>query len=139
MDYKTILSQNGLSQTKFRSDLLNLFYTSKKSLLVQDILNHFKNSIDKVTVYRSLDSFEKKGLIHNVPDKRNLKRYALCNHEECSSTSHNDNHGHFVCFACEQTFCLDQIKSPDLSHLKGYYIQNLKLTLEGYCNDCNPQ
>ena len=139
MDYKTILSQNGLSQTKFRSDLLNLFYTSKKSLLVQDILNHFKNSIDKVTVYRSLDSFEKKGLIHNVPDKRNLKRYALCNHEKCSSTNHNDNHSHFICFACEQTFCLDQIKLPDLSYLKGYYIKNLKLTLEGYCNKCNSQ
>ena len=60
MDYKTILSQYGLSQTKFRSDLLNLFYTSKKSLLIEDILNYFENSVDKVTVYRSLDSFEKK-------------------------------------------------------------------------------
>jgi len=139
MDYKTILSQYGLSQTKFRSDLLNLFYTSKKSLLIEDILNYFENSVDKVTVYRSLDSFEKKGLIHNVPDKRNLKRYALCKHEECSSTSHNDNHVHFICFACEQTFCLDKIKSPDLSSLKGYYIKNLNLTLEGYCNDCNFQ
>ena len=137
MDYNLILSQHGLSQTKFRSDLLSLFYISKKSLLIEDILNYFKNSIDKVTVYRSLDSFEKKGLIHKVPDKRNLKRYALCNHEECNSITHNDNHVHFVCFACEQTFCLDQIKSPDTSSLKGYHIENLKFTLEGYCNACN--
>ena len=133
---KSILSKNGISRTRFRTDLLNLFYTTKVSLSIDDILKHFHNSINKVTVYRSLESFEKKGLIHKVPDSNNLKRYSLCNEEECSESSHNHNHGHFICYSCNQTFCIEDIKSPDITCLKGFYVKELKLTLEGYCRDC---
>ena len=74
---KSTLAKHGLSRTDFRTDLLVLFYSSDNiSLSVDDILKHFNNSIDKVTVYRSLTSFENKGLIHIVPDANNL-RYSL--------------------------------------------------------------
>jgi len=136
IESKSILSENGINRTKFRTDLLNLFYTTKVSLSIYDILKHFKNSINKVTVYRSLESFEKKGLIHKVPDSNNLKRYSLCNEKECNASSHNHNHGHFICYSCNQTFCINDIKSPDITCLKGFYVQELKLTLEGYCRDC---
>ena len=33
-DYNYILSNNGISKTKFRTDLLNLFYESNKSLSI---------------------------------------------------------------------------------------------------------
>ncbi len=133
---KLILSENGISRTEFRTELLNLFYSSKMSLSVEDILNHFDNSINKVTVYRSLESFENKGLIHKVPDSNNLKRYSLCKEDECNASSHKHNHGHFICYSCNQTFCLEEMKTPDIICMKGFYIQELKLTAEGYCQDC---
>ena len=136
LDAKFILSENGISRTEFRTELLNLFYSSKMSLSVEDILNHFDNSINKVTVYRSLESFENKGLIHKVPDSNNLKRYSLCKEDECNASSHKHNHGHFICYSCNQTFCLEEIKTPDIICMKGFYIQELKLTAEGYCQDC---
>ena len=135
-DPKLILSKNHINRTKFRTDLLNLFYTSSKSLSVEDIMKFFSKSINKATVYRSLDSFENKGLIHRVPDSNNCKRYSLCKDNECSATSHNHNHGHFICYSCNQTFCLDDIKTPDITFMKGFYIQELKLIAEGYCQDC---
>ena len=58
LNSKLILSKNDISRTKFRTDLLNLFYTSKKSVSIEDVLKHFDYSINKVTVYRSLESFE---------------------------------------------------------------------------------
>ena len=134
-DPRFILSKNGISRTKFRTQLLDLFFTSEKSLSIEDILNYFKNSINKVTVYRSLASFENKGLIHKVPDSNNFKRYSLCK-EECNSSSHNHNHGHFICYSCNQTFCVEYIKYPDITFLKGFDVKELKLTLEGYCSDC---
>ena len=133
---KLILSEHNISNTKFRTNLLNLFYSSERSLSVEDILNNFNSSINKVTIYRCLADFEKKGLIHKVPDNNNLKRYALCNQNECNSTSHSHNHGHFICYSCNQTFCLDKIKVPDTSYIKGFYVKELKLTAEGYCSDC---
>ena len=132
-DAKLILSKSGISKTKFRTNLLNLFINSNKSLSVEEIMDFFENSINKVTVYRSLDSFENKGIIHKVPDSNNHKRYSLCN-DQCNINSHN--HGHFICYSCSQTFCLDSIKSPDLTNLKDYDIKELKLIIEGYCKDC---
>ena len=136
LDSQSILAKNGISRTHFRSELLDFFYSSSVSLSVEDILEHFGNKINKVTVYRSLESFEQKGLIHQVPDTNNLKRYSLCREDECHPGLHKHNHGHFICYSCNQTFCLEEIKSPEIICLKGFYIQELKLTAEGYCKNC---
>lgn len=133
---KLILSRHGISKTTFRTKLLNLFYTSKKSFSVEGVLECFSNSVNRATIYRALEDFETKGLIHKVPDKDGYKKYALCRQSECDSNSHNHNHGHFICFSCNQTFCLDQKTIPQLSCLKGFYVEDISLTVEGYCKDC---
>ena len=135
-NYKEILSKLGISKTEFRIDLLTLFFNCKASLTTHDIFNKFNKKINKVTIYRALKSFEKKGLIHQVPDKNNLKKYSLCNLDSCSPESHNHQHGHFICYSCSQTFCLESIKSPDLTTLKDYDVKELKLIIEGYCKEC---
>ena len=136
LNAKDILSKNRINRTKFRTQLLSLFFTSEKSLSIEEILNSFNNSINKVTVYRSLESFENKGLIHKVPDSNNCKRYSLCKENECGLESHNHNHGHFICYSCNQTFCIENVKLPEIKPLKGFQVKELKLTLEGYCSDC---
>ena len=136
LESKDVLAKHSISRTKFRTDLLNLFYTSKTSLSIKDIMTYFNNSINKVTVYRSLESFENKGLIHKVPDSNNLKRYSLCKEDECSVISHNHSHGHFICYSCNQTYCVEDVKLPDFTSLKGFFVKELKLTLEGYCKGC---
>ena len=132
---KSILSEHNINKTKFRVDLLELFY-SKKSLSVLEILDHFNRTVNKVTIYRSLKSFEKKCLIHKVPDSKNFTRYSLCNKNECMNGSHDHSHGHFICYTCEQTFCLDSIKVENTNKLDGFKVKNLKLVYEGYCNSC---
>lgn len=136
LDLGDILSEKGISRTNFRTKLVNYFFSSNKSLSVDDILKYFNNSINKATVYRSLVSFENNGLIHKVPDANNLMRYSLCRKEECSTISHNHNHGHFICYSCNQTFCLEGVKYPEIISTKGFYVREIKLTVEGYCNEC---
>ena len=94
-----------------------------------------KSTNDKVTIYRALSAFEKKCLIHRVPDKSNLIRYALCQ-KECSKIHHKHNHAHFICNVCAQTFCLDNIKLPQINDTSGFKINKTKLTLEGACPSC---
>jgi Fur family transcriptional regulator, ferric uptake regulator len=135
LDFALILANHGISKTKFRIYLLNLFY-DKQSLTVKEIINKSSNLINKVTIYRALVSFEEKGLIHKVPGSNNVIRYSLCNVDECSSNLHNHNHGHFICNNCNKTFCLEDYKSPDINPIDGFYINSLNLILEGYCKDC---
>ena len=134
-DFGIILSQHGLNKTSFRKQLIKLFYMSKHSLLVEDIISNISTTVDKVSVYRALNAFEKNGLIHKVPDKANLIRYALCS-SECTSTNHFHNHAHLLCSNCNETYCINDFKIPVLNEYKGFVINSLKIILEGSCIDC---
>ena len=53
------------------------------------IEQHFKN-FDRVTLYRLLNSFEEKGLIHKVFDANGDIFYAKC--QVCKDHNHQDDH-----------------------------------------------
>lgn len=129
------LANHGIRRTSFRIELLELFMKNDHSLSHRDITKKITNLPDKVTIYRALDSFEEKGLIHKVPDANNVARYALCSHQ-CSSESHDHDHIHFVCNSCEETYCLDQTKVPTITLPVGYRINNIHLTVSGICDAC---
>ena len=135
VDFGIILSKTGLSQTSLRKNLIKLFYISKSSLSIDEVINGLNNKVDKVTIYRALNAFEEKGLIHKVPDKDNLLRYALCQ-KECSPSKHSHNHAHLLCDKCNSTYCLNDFKIPIENNYNGFIVSNSKIILEGRCVDC---
>lgn len=134
-DLNTVLKQHGLRKTSFRKELLSYFYDSNSSLTIDEVKKKANGIADKVTIYRALDAFEKSGLIHRVPDKGNLTRYAIC-HTACDSSNHVHNHAHFICNDCDETFCVDDIEVPVVKNDHGFLIKQSNLTLEGSCPDC---
>jgi len=130
-----ILEKFNLKKTNFRLELVELFQSSSSSLTADEIRQKINSTNDKVTIYRALSAFEKKCLIHRVPDKNNLIRYALCQ-KECSKIHHKHNHAHFICNVCAQTFCIENIKLPQVNITSGFKIDKTKLTLEGSCPSC---
>ena len=125
----------GLKKTSFRNELLIFFQSSSSSLTVKKIIKKFASSVDKVSIYRALNSFEKSGLIHKVPDKNNLLRYSLCS-SECGPGKHSHDHAHLLCSICDETFCLDDFFLPNIKSHNGYVINNYKIILEGSCLSC---
>lgn len=137
-DLESVFRDHNLKKTPFRSELLSLFYSSRSSLTVEEIKKKVEISKDKVTIYRALDAFEHKGLIHRVPDKSNLTRYALCP-SECNSHQHIHNHAHFICNACNETYCIDEVLPPKVENVNGFHIKSTKLILEGVCSYCQEE
>lgn len=129
------LKAHGLRKTAFRIELLKLFSKSKHSLSHQDIRERITSTQDKVTIYRGLNAFLEKGLIHKVLDANNVFKYALCLEEHAKETPTHD-HAHFLCNECNNTFCLYEVKLPVYKNVDGFQVVNSKLTLEGYCPDC---
>lgn len=125
----------GLKKTSFRKELLIFFKSSSSSITVKKIIKKFASSVDKVSIYRALNSFEKSGLIHKVPDKKNLLRYSLCS-SECGPGKHSHDHAHLLCSICDETFCLDDFLLPNIKSHNGYVINNYKIILEGSCLSC---
>ena len=130
----SVFSKYGLKKTTFRGDLYLLFYKTKNSLSVKKIIEKFSKT-DKASIYRALESFEKSGLIHKVPDKDNLLRFSLCS-SECSPKEHSHDHAHLLCNECNETFCLDDFEFPTVKKHDGFQINNYKIILEGYCAAC---
>lgn len=130
-----LLSNYGLRNTAFRKKLLKLFQNSESTLTVENIKNKIGRNNDKVTIYRALSTFEKSGLIHQVPDKNNLSRYALCK-SDCNPSNHIHNHAHFICDYCDNTVCIEDFEFPKRKKIKGYKFKKLELIIRGSCPKC---
>lgn len=130
-----ILKKNGLSVTESRMKILDLFYETEGALAHADIEKNTDAAFDRVTVYRTLQTFVEKGIIHQIPTTDNSILYALCKHN-CQQGIHHDNHVHFICMNCDKTFCLDDVLVPEVKLPKGFLPAQAAMVVTGVCNDC---
>jgi Fur family transcriptional regulator, ferric uptake regulator len=130
-----VLKQNNLSVTGSRRKILQLFLQQTGALAHGDIEKKAGEKFDRVTVYRTLQTFVDKGIIHTIPTADNSIRYALCK-DECSEGRHHDHHIHFVCNTCHKTYCLDAVVTPEIKLPKGYLAGHVEVVVEGVCKNC---
>ncbi|HEX4876449.1 MAG TPA: transcriptional repressor [Chitinophagaceae bacterium] len=133
---EALLKRNHLSITESRKKILQLFLDHNGALAHGDIEKRAGEKFDRVTVYRTLQAFVDKGIIHTIPTADNSIRYALCK-DECGEGHHHDHHIHFVCSRCQKTFCLDDVVTPDIKLPRGYAAQQVEVVVQGTCKACN--
>jgi len=132
-DITTILKSQGLKKTPSRQDILSLFMANDFAIS-QSFVENKLSGLDRVTIYRTLNTFESKGLIHKIKGADNEVKYAYCG-DHCHDGDHNDNHVHFTCDNCDKTYCIDQ-KLPDLNLPSGYQKKSTSILVEGTCKNC---
>jgi Fur family ferric uptake transcriptional regulator len=130
-----ILRRNRLSVTDSRQKILNLFLTNTGALAHADIEHKAGVRFDRVTVYRTLQVFVEKGIIHTIPTSDNSVKYALCKND-CFQGHHQDNHLHFVCTVCGKTECLDEYVIPAVKLPRNYTASNIEIVVNGTCSAC---
>ena len=134
-NHSDILKRNGLSVTESRKKILELFLDSEGALAHADIEKNTDVAFDRVTVYRTLQTFVDKGIIHQIPTTDNSILYALCK-QNCQEGHHHDNHVHFICNNCDKTFCLDDVTVPDVKLPRGFTPEHAAMVVTGVCMDC---
>ena len=132
---ESLLKRNSMSVTDSRKKILKLFLDQPGALAHGDIEKKAGEKFDRVTIYRTLQAFVDKGIIHTIPTADNSIRYALCK-DDCSEGHHHDHHIHFVCDNCGNTYCLDDIVTPDIKLPKGYSAEHVEVVVEGICKNC---
>jgi len=130
-----LLKRNQLSITDSRSKILELFLQQNGALAHADIEKKSGASFDRVTVYRTLQTFVEKGIIHTIPTADNSILYALCK-DACTEGHHYDHHVHFVCGKCSNTICLEDITVPEIKLPAGYQATEVAVVVNGVCKDC---
>ncbi len=130
----TILKDKKVKPTAARELVLDVFLKKNFAISLSDIEKVLTWS-DKVTIYRTLKTFEKNGIIHQINDGSTSVKYALCS-ENCEIKNHVDIHPHFHCEKCSKTICLEkqEIKIKNLP--KDIVVRDYSLILNGLCSEC---
>jgi Fur family transcriptional regulator, ferric uptake regulator len=131
-----LLKKNQLSVTASRHSILQLFMHHPGALAHADIEKMTASKIDRVTVYRTLQTFVEKGIIHTIPSTDNNIRYALCK-ASCADGHHHDHHVHFECERCHNTTCLDEVDTPVVRLPRGFRLTQTEVVIKGVCRACN--
>ncbi|MCR5740969.1 MAG: transcriptional repressor [Gammaproteobacteria bacterium] len=120
--------------TESRKKILSLFNNDKsKSYTSVDLVNYFKGSIDKSTIYRNLKYLEDEMVIHKILNE-NTKLYEYTLNDDCH------NHFHLKCIRCGKIVHLHcDDASKFISHINeehDFLISEYMTTLYGLCKEC---
>ncbi|GGF03983.1 Fur family transcriptional regulator [Hymenobacter cavernae] len=130
------LTRHGLRQTPVRLGVLRALKEAHYALSGHEIEQLLGPGTDRITLYRTLRSFEDKGLIHRVIDASDIVRYAACS-LGCTEQQHADNHVHFKCTRCAHIYCLNQVAIPAVTLPASFQAQHGDYLLSGVCAECH--
>ena len=130
-----ILENNNVKPTAMRLLVLQFLLNKKVAVSLTNIEEYFDNS-DRTTLYRTLKTFVKNGVAHQIDDGTGIKKYAVCE-ENCNCEMDTDLHLHFHCTNCNETVCLTEHKIPHINLPEGFEAENVNLVVKGICDKCN--
>jgi Fur family ferric uptake transcriptional regulator len=87
--------------------------------------------LDRVTLYRILDSLVACGLALKATDARGIFRFSAAD-----SHHRHAGHVHFRCTDCGGVFCLDAPPPPPPKLPRGFRLAEVELDVRGICRDC---
>jgi len=132
---ENILKTHKLRKTNCRIDVMDVFLKSNKALTQGDLEQSLKK-YDRVTLYRTLNSFLEAGILHKIPNDDGIACYGLC-FETCTPENHHHNHAHFKCNDCGTIVCLDMPVTEAIDLPKGYKKENINVIIDGVCKNCS--
>lgn len=130
---RTMLETVKLYSTKGRLAILKVLMKADKPLSQVQIARKLgKKHFDKVTIYRTLESLLKVGLVHKA-----FMGKRACYFELARNCTESQCHPHFTCTNCGSTHCLTEISLPMAkSPHKGFIIHRQQVRFEGICPAC---
>lgn len=134
MKEEKLLKKRKVKPTVSRILILRHLLEGNKAVSLKS-LEEDLHPLDKSTLYRTLKTFEKQKVIHSIDDGTGLMKYALCL-ESCECVP-EDQHFHFHCIKCEETFCLNHQPIPAIELPTGFNIMSANMVFKGVCVNCN--
>ncbi len=128
-----MLKKARLYCTKARVAILKVLMETVGPLSQDQISGQLESrTLNRVTVYRTLESLAEAGLVHRAFIENRAWHFELADH----CTEHQC-HPHFTCTRCGVTQCMTDITLPmAVIPRKGFVITRQQVRLEGLCPAC---
>ena len=97
-------------------------------------LEEVLDTVDKSTIFRTLEVFAEHHVIHETEDGSGARKYCVCHSGHVCGPE--EMHCHFYCESCHKTFCLDHTHIPPVKVPEGYELHEVEYLLKGLCPEC---
>lgn len=131
--FEKILRDNGFSLTKSRRAIFISLLENKRPQSMAEVIAAAKESADRVSVYRTIELFEKLGIVQriNIGWKYKIEL----------SEAFLDHHHHMTCLGCGRVVPIkdDSVLEAMIERLgsqNGFTLTAHQLEIQGYCSDC---
>jgi Fur family ferric uptake transcriptional regulator len=130
--FKQVLIDNSLHVTKAREATFKLLVNTEPQTISQ-ILTNSKGNVDRVSVYRNIELFEKLGIVHRI--------YVGWKYRLELSDQFVAHHHHLSCLNCGKIIDIEDEKHidefiQDVSEKYGFKPRRHQFEIDGYCRAC---
>lgn len=129
---KDILSRNGYRMTAAREATFKLLVHPEPQS-IHEILLKTNGAVDRVSVYRNIELFEKLGIVHRI--------YMGWKYKLELSDEFIAHHHHLSCLKCGTVIDIEDEKHIDefinrIAGRSGFLPRRHQFEVDGYCQDC---
>ncbi len=128
-----VLERKGVRPTSNRILVLKALLNCTRPVNLAD-LEQMLQPMDKASIFRVLELFSEKDVVHVIEDGSRTQKYELCHGEEYHTVA--DQHVHFYCEQCRETYCLESVPVPAVAVPDGYDVHAANYLLKGICPKC---
>ena len=90
-------------------------------------------TVDKSTLFRTLTLLSEAHLLHDIDDGSGSHKFCVCHHDD---TLHCSGHVHLTCRICHRTFCLTDVRIPQVALPEGFIPEEAEYIVKGVCPEC---
>ena len=131
--FKNLLNSRNLRATHTRINLL-MIIQNHGSAMQYSAIQKAMHPIDRVTLYRTLETLKTEGIIHKAFQENNETYYAICG-STCKKDNHHHEHIHFKCLECDTVSCEKPLNNLGIT-MPNYEIHTVSIHVKGICKNC---
>lgn len=134
-DVEDILTRKEVKPTSNRILVMRELIKASHPVSLADLEISLGFSMDKASIFRVLELFSEKDIIHVIEDGSRSLKYELCH----SGTHHtiSDQHVHFYCERCKETYCFENVSVPLVNIPEGFSPHAINYMIKGICPKCS--
>ena len=126
-----LLESHDIKPTVNRILVLEAMLEASHSLSLSDLEAELE-TVDKSSIFRTLNLFRQQQLVHSFEDGSGSEKYEVIGEGE-----HAELHTHFYCESCHETYCLKMINVPSVDLPDGFEVRSVNYTIKGICDKCS--
>lgn len=134
--YVSLLEEHDVKPTANRIMVIEALASSLQPLSLAELERRIM-TIDKSNVFRALTLFREHHLVHTIEGSGDSVKYELCHSH--SEDHDEDQHPHFFCEICQQTYCLEDIHIPEVMLPPGFKSHSVNYIIKGICPHCHSE